>query len=90
MAVTNVALVPGVLGFERFGPLHYFNGVAGHLENDVSGLTSAQRGRQPFAVWPADHADMIGHDLNGPTPLSAPRFDYLQAYEHIIRNGVLP
>jgi hypothetical protein len=59
-------------------------------EDGVVPVTSALRGRTPFAIWAADHADLIGHDLDGPTPLSAPKFDYLRAYEHIIRDGLLP
>ncbi len=72
-----------------FAPTFLFvHAVAGRNDGVVP-MTSAQRGRQPFAIWAADHADMIGHDLDGPTPLSAPTFDYLQAYEDVIRSGVL-
>jgi len=36
-----------------------------------------------------DAADLIGHDLNGLTPLTLPRFDHLHAYEDITRRGAL-
>lgn len=51
-------------------------------------LSSAQRDRPLFASWAGDHNDLIGHDLNGPTPLSVPKFDYLAAYEDIVRRGI--
>ena len=37
----NVALVPGVLGFERIGPVHYFNGVAEDLNATFNGRVRA-------------------------------------------------
>jgi pimeloyl-ACP methyl ester carboxylesterase len=66
----------------------FIHSVAGRNDGVVP-MTSAQRGRPLFATWAADHADMIGHDLNGPTPFSVPSFPYLRAYEQIIRDGVL-
>jgi triacylglycerol lipase len=51
-------------------------------------LRSAQRDRPLFASWAGDHNDLVGHDLNGPTPLSVPMFDYLAAYEDVIRRGI--
>ena len=50
-------------------------------------LTSAQRGRKLFATWAADHADLIGHDLD--RPLRMPKFDHLRAYEDVVRRGIL-
>jgi len=47
--------------------------VAG-ANDGVVPTTSASRGRTPFAVWPADHEDLVGHDLDGLTPTSAPAF----------------
>jgi hypothetical protein len=43
---------------------------------------------QLFASWAGDHNDLIGHDLNEPTPLSVPKFDYLAAYADVIRRGI--
>jgi triacylglycerol lipase len=51
-------------------------------------LNSAQRDRPLFASWAGDHLDLVGHDLNGPTPLSVPQFNYLAAYEDIVRRGI--
>jgi triacylglycerol lipase len=49
---------------------------------------SAQRARPLFASWAGDHTDLVGHDLNGPTPLSVPKFNYLTAYDDIVRRGI--
>jgi triacylglycerol lipase len=66
----------------------FVHAVAGRNDGVVP-VTSAQRERPLFALWAGDHADLIGHDLNGPTPFSAPKFNHLIAYEDIIRRGVL-
>lgn len=50
-------------------------------------LTSAERGRKLFATWLADHADLIGHDLD--RPLGKPKFDHLRAYEDVVRKAIL-
>jgi triacylglycerol lipase len=34
----NILLVPGVLGFDRLGPVEYFQGVSGFLETAIPGL----------------------------------------------------
>ncbi len=52
-------------------------------------VTSAERQRPLFASWPGDHADLIGHDLNGPTPMSRPQLNHFLIYEDIIRRGIL-
>jgi triacylglycerol lipase len=44
----NIALVPGVLGFERIGPVHYFNGVAEDLNATYAGRVHAE----PFTTKP--------------------------------------
>jgi triacylglycerol lipase len=49
---------------------------------------SATRRRHPAAIWPADHADMVGHDLNGGAT-GRPAFDYLTAYDDLVRRLVL-
>lgn len=51
-------------------------------------LNSAKRDRPLFASWAGDHLDLVGHDLNGPTPLSTPEFDYLAAYNDIVQRGI--
>jgi hypothetical protein len=58
------------------------------INDGVVPLSSAQRDRPLFASWAGDHNDLIGHDLNGPTPLSVPKFDYLAAYADVIRRGI--
>jgi len=61
---------------ERIGP-----------NDGIVPLTSAERGRKLFATWAADHADLIGHDLD--RPLGKPKFDHLRAYEDVVRRGIL-
>lgn len=73
-----------------FAPTCLFvHAVAGRNDGVVP-VTSAQRQRPVFALWPGDHADLIGHDLNGLTPLTMPNSNHLQACADIIRRGVLP
>lgn len=59
------------------------------LNDGVVPVTSATRpGREPLDRWEADHADMVGHDLNrGPT--GKPDFDYLAKYRWLVRTVVL-
>ena len=66
----------------------FVSGLEGQNDGVVS-RTSASRNRTPSAVWHADHADMVGHDLNGPTPQSLPAFDYLSAYDKLVRDFIL-
>lgn len=87
-----------VAGVGREGPFHtsklfaptflFVHAVAGRNDGIVP-VTSAQRQRPLFASWPADHADLIGHDLDGPTPLSSPRFNHFLVYEDIVQRGIL-
>jgi len=56
-------------------------------ENDgMVSVSSAIRGNRDGAlVWPADHADEIGHNLDGGSPLAQPvKFDYLEEYVRIV------
>jgi triacylglycerol lipase len=66
----------------------FVSGLEGQNDGVVS-RTSASRNRTPSDVWHADHADMVGHDLNGPTPQSRPAFDYLSAYDRLVRDFIL-
>jgi triacylglycerol lipase len=72
-----------------YAPTFLFVHALAGRNDGVVPVTSAQRQRPLFALWAGDHADVIGHDLNGPTPFSAPKFNYLLGYEDIIRRGVL-
>lgn len=65
----------------------YVYSVAGRNDGVVA-VSSAIRQRPLFASWAGDHSDLIGHDLDGPTPFSTPQFNYLAAYEDIIRRGI--
>jgi triacylglycerol lipase len=71
-----------------FAPTYLFVHAKAGPNDGVVPVTSAQRGRPLFATWAGDHADLVGHDLNGPTPLSVPRFNHLAAYSDIIRRGI--
>jgi triacylglycerol lipase len=69
-------------------PTYLFVRAKAGANDGVVPLSSAQRDRPLFASWAGDHCDLVGHDLNGPTPLSVPKFDYLAAYADIIRRGI--
>jgi triacylglycerol lipase len=69
-------------------PTYFFVREKAGANDGVVPLSSAQRDRPLFASWAGDHNDLIGHDLNGPTPLSVPKFDYLAAYADIFRRGI--
>ena len=70
-----------------FAPMYRFlNDRVGPNDGMVP-LTSAERGRKLFGTWAADHADLIGHDLD--RPLRKPTFDHLRAYEDVVRRAVL-
>jgi triacylglycerol lipase len=87
-----------VAGVGRAGTFHtskllaptflFVHAVAGRNDGLVP-VTSAQRQRPLFASWPADHADLIGHDLDGPTAFSSPRFNHFLVYEDIVQRGIL-
>jgi len=49
---------------------------------------SAARNRTPAAIWQADHADMVGHDLNR-GPDGPPQINYLAAYEFFVTKFIL-
>lgn len=54
----------------------------GELNDGLVSVSSAKWGEFEEALWPADHADEIGHDLDH--PLAAPSFDHLAAYRKIV------
>jgi triacylglycerol lipase len=58
----SVALVPGVIGFDRFGPLHYFNGVAQHLEDAFPGATVRELTTDPIGTV-ADRAEVLAREI---------------------------
>ena len=70
-----------------FAPTYQFLNARVGANDGIVPLTSAERGRKLFATWAADHADLIGHDLD--RPLGPPRFDHLRAYEEIVRKAIL-
>jgi triacylglycerol lipase len=73
-----------------FYPFHVFMLGAGFGQNDgMVPSSSAVRGRTPAAVWRGDHADMVGHDLNGPTAESKPPLDYESEYVTLVRELIL-
>jgi triacylglycerol lipase len=46
----NIALAHGVLGFDRFGPIHYFNGVADALRADFHGCRVVSPATPPIGT----------------------------------------
>jgi len=71
-----------------FLPLHLLVSATSGRNDGAVPFTSATRRRPPAAVWQADHADLVGHDLNGGVQ-STPAFDYLGAYDLLVRNAIL-
>lgn len=72
-----------------FVPTFLFVYARAGRNDGVVPIVSAQRQRPLFASWPGDHADLIGHDLNGPTPLSVPKLNHFLVYEDIVQRGIL-
>ncbi len=54
----------------------------GEPNDGLVSVSSARWGEFDDALWPADHADEIGHDLDH--PLAPPRFNHLAAYRKIV------
>jgi len=76
----NIVLVPGLFGFDRLGPLQYFNGVASHLEQTFPGLhvkaattnplgTVAKRAdilaQQIGALFGTEEVHLVAHSMGG-------------------------
>jgi triacylglycerol lipase len=67
-----------------FHPSFLFLALTTRDQNDgMVPLHSATRNQQPFEIWDADHADLIGHDLNHLS--AAPSAEHLARYEAIAR-----
>lgn len=60
----------------------YIKSKTGEWNDGLVSLSSAKWGEFDEALWPADHAEEIGHDLDH--PLHAPRFDHLTEYRKIV------
>jgi len=68
----SIVLAHGILGFRRLACVEYFQGVKQHSVGSTQSY-----------LWPADHAEEVGHDLNhfgGPGS-----FDHLQHYEDLVQ-----
>src|SRR5258708_29801571 len=77
----NIVLVPGLFGFDRLGPLEYFNGVASYLEQTFPGLhvkaaktapvgTVARRadilaGEIGALFGPSEEVHLLAHSMGG-------------------------
>ncbi|HXJ92693.1 MAG TPA: hypothetical protein VMT20_07395 [Terriglobia bacterium] len=68
-------------------PLHrYIESLNGEANDGLVTVSSARHGKAISDPWLADHADEIGHDLDKPfDPKAVPPFDYLRAYEDIVK-----
>jgi len=65
-------------------PLHqYIQSHTGQANDGLVHLSSAQWGAFDPDVWPCDHAEEVGHDLN--RPLSLAGFNYLARYDEIVK-----
>lgn len=60
----------------------YIETVTGEKNDGLVAFSSASRDN--LTLWPADHTDAVGHDLDG-GPLAAPHsFNYLERYAEIV------
>lgn len=67
-------------------PFHkYINGKTGQPNDGLVSVESARWDGFDANLWPADHADEIGHDLDH--PLEKPRFNHFERYEAIVRQA---
>ena len=62
----------------------YVRSREGANDGVVSESSARRSGRECWS-WQADHMDMIGHDLDRPTPGTRTTFPYLAKYEEIVR-----
>jgi triacylglycerol lipase len=65
---------------------HHIKSLTGEDNDGLVTVPSAQRWPEGAVIWPADHADEIGHDLNSPELKPLPGWDYLAAWEAIVNN----
>jgi len=70
-----------------FGFYLYIKSLTNEPNDGLVTVSSAQRWRIDSQIWPADHADEIGHDLDALDPKATPDFDYLGGYEGILMGG---
>ena len=52
--------------------------------------SSALRWKNDAEIWPADHCDETGHNLDSLDPKATPDFDYLAGYERIVHRVSTP
>lgn len=89
--MTNIALVPGVIGFDRFGPVHYFNGVARHLESTFPDAIVRELTTDPIGTV-ADRAEVLASGIvrafgaSGPVHIVAHSMGGLDARFLVSRN----
>jgi triacylglycerol lipase len=81
-----------IAGVGRKGPIRtslFFQPtyrLIGDPNDGVVPYVSASRGGTPYAVWYADHADLIGHDLDRPGASPSPA--RLRAYAEVVRRFI--
>jgi triacylglycerol lipase len=63
---------------------HHIKSLTGEDNDGLVTVSSARRWPEGAVIWPADHADEIGHDLNNLELKPFPGFDYLAAWEAIV------
>jgi triacylglycerol lipase len=60
--------------------------MTGEANDGLVTLSSALHGDAKMVLWPADHADEVGHDLDGGPSARPPNFEYLARYAEIVQN----
>ena len=67
---------------------HYLRKLSHEPNDGLVTLSSALRWQAGCEIWPADHADEIGHNLDSLDPKAPPPdFDYLDRYEGVVKRA---
>jgi triacylglycerol lipase len=67
-----------------FGFYLYIKSKTNEANDGLVTVSSALRWEKASELWPADHCDEIGHNLDTLDPRATPEFDYLAGYERIV------
>jgi len=88
----NIVLVHGVLGAHIFAGKSYFNGVADHLRT-LFGANVLESDAKPIGTVKvrskelrADHADLVGHDVDDAPHFRPRAYDHLPLYTRIAQS----
>jgi len=73
-----------------FGFYLYIKSKTNEANDGLVTVSSALRWENASDIWPADHSDEVGHNLDTLDPRATPEFDYLAGYETIVNRVSTP